>query len=77
MILKTIQSITEDTIRLPTRTPIRPDLVQRISRLAGAFIENIGDEGLVTFFLLRNIKTNQLTIIISFRSGYVREMKGV
>jgi len=32
---------------LPTRRSIPPDLVQRISRLAGAYVENYGDEGKV------------------------------
>ena len=42
------QNIVEDVVQLPTRTAIRPDLVQRISRLANAYMENIGDKGLVS-----------------------------
>ncbi|GJE85757.1 mitochondrial inner-membrane-bound regulator, SLS-like protein [Phanerochaete sordida] len=42
-----IKNIVEDVVQLPTRTAIRPDLVQRISRLANAYMENIGDKGLV------------------------------
>ncbi|TDL28369.1 hypothetical protein BD410DRAFT_780867 [Rickenella mellea] len=37
----------EDIIELPSKQPIRADLLQRISRLAGAFIENVGYKGKV------------------------------
>ncbi|THH15179.1 hypothetical protein EW146_g5258 [Bondarzewia mesenterica] len=37
--------IIEETFQVPTRQPIRRDLVQRISRIAGAFVENLGTEG--------------------------------
>ncbi|KAJ7597143.1 hypothetical protein C8J56DRAFT_919326 [Mycena floridula] len=40
------EDITEDEISLPTARPIRPDLVHRISRLTGAFVEDKGN-GLV------------------------------
>lgn len=41
------QSIIEEMFELPTKRPINQDLVQRISRLADAYIENIGDGCLV------------------------------
>ena len=44
----------EETIQLPTHAPIRADLVQRISRLAGAFVENIGYKGKVRMELASN-----------------------
>ncbi|KAH9947903.1 hypothetical protein B0H21DRAFT_736078 [Amylocystis lapponica] len=37
--------IVEVYIDLPTKEPIRPDMVQRISRLAGAYLQNIGSRG--------------------------------
>jgi len=44
------KSITEEIFRLPTKAPIAPDLLQRISRLAGALLENIGSKGTVRIF---------------------------
>ncbi|KIP12467.1 hypothetical protein PHLGIDRAFT_124010 [Phlebiopsis gigantea 11061_1 CR5-6] len=41
------KNFVEESVQLPTRVPIRADLVQRISRLADAYIENIGDKGLI------------------------------
>ena len=37
----------EETYQLSTHSGVPPDLVQKISRLASAFIENIGSDGLV------------------------------
>lgn len=47
MIETVLQGVVEDTIQLPTHAPIEPELIQRISRLAGAYAENIGSTGLV------------------------------
>ncbi|CCL98990.1 uncharacterized protein FIBRA_00998 [Fibroporia radiculosa] len=44
---KVKRSIIEEVFQLPTKIPIRPDMVQRISRLAEAYLENIGTEGMV------------------------------
>jgi hypothetical protein len=41
------QSVIEKTLLLPMGKPIRAELLQRISRLSGAFIENIGCDGKV------------------------------
>lgn len=41
------KDMVEDTFQMPIRTPIRPDLIQRISRLAGAYIENVGQHGVI------------------------------
>ncbi|KII93548.1 hypothetical protein PLICRDRAFT_171287 [Plicaturopsis crispa FD-325 SS-3] len=41
------EDIVEDRFELPNRKPIRPELVQRISRIAGAYVENVGDVGQV------------------------------
>ncbi|PCH33832.1 hypothetical protein WOLCODRAFT_62495 [Wolfiporia cocos MD-104 SS10] len=41
------KSIIEESVQLPTEAPIRPDMVQRISRLAGAFLQNSDDKGTV------------------------------
>ncbi|KAI0348421.1 hypothetical protein BDW22DRAFT_1424598 [Trametopsis cervina] len=41
------KNIHEETFRLPTRAPIPSEMRQRISRLANAYIENVGDDGLV------------------------------
>ncbi|CDO78228.1 hypothetical protein BN946_scf184726.g3 [Trametes cinnabarina] len=35
------QSFVEETCRLPSQTPIPPELVQRVSRLASAYVENV------------------------------------
>jgi hypothetical protein len=43
-----LQSIVEKIFELPTKAPIRPDLIQRLSRLADAFIQNVGEEGQVS-----------------------------
>ncbi|KAI0094978.1 hypothetical protein BDY19DRAFT_988764 [Irpex rosettiformis] len=46
--LKALQkSVVEETFQLPTGTPIPPQLRQRISRLADAYLENVGDAGLI------------------------------
>jgi len=42
-----MQRILEDTFELPTKIPMRQDLLQRISRISGAFMENIGNNGMV------------------------------
>ncbi|KAH7931101.1 hypothetical protein BV22DRAFT_1053839 [Leucogyrophana mollusca] len=39
------KGIIEEIVELPTKRPIRQDLVQRISRLAGAYVENLGFKG--------------------------------
>ncbi|KAI0788596.1 hypothetical protein C8Q75DRAFT_807802 [Abortiporus biennis] len=44
-IYKIKRNIVKETIQLPVRQPIRRDLIQRISRLAGAYIENVGELG--------------------------------
>ncbi|KDQ63655.1 hypothetical protein JAAARDRAFT_169728 [Jaapia argillacea MUCL 33604] len=41
------KGIAEETLQLPSKTPLPQDLVQRISRLAGAYIENVGGKGKV------------------------------
>ncbi|KAJ3554628.1 hypothetical protein NM688_g3008 [Phlebia brevispora] len=41
------KGVVEETFQLPTHTPIEPALIQRVSRLAGAFIENVGSKGLI------------------------------
>ncbi|EIW86616.1 hypothetical protein CONPUDRAFT_45660 [Coniophora puteana RWD-64-598 SS2] len=41
------QDILEERYHLPTKRPIRQDLLQRISRLAGAYVENVDQAGLV------------------------------
>lgn len=38
----------EETFPLPTGVPIPADLRQRVSRFAGAYIENIGQGGVVS-----------------------------
>ena len=61
------QDMVEDTFELPTLTPIRSDLIQRLSRLTCAFIQNTGEGGrvLVIYFL------SVACLLIQFRSGYV------
>ncbi|KAG2159969.1 uncharacterized protein EDB93DRAFT_1196743 [Suillus bovinus] len=39
------KGIIDEIIELPSKQPIRQDLVQRISRLAGAYVENLGHKG--------------------------------
>lgn len=39
------KGIIDEIVELPSKQPIRQDLVQRISRLAGAFVENLGHKG--------------------------------
>ncbi|KAH7911939.1 hypothetical protein BJ138DRAFT_1062086 [Hygrophoropsis aurantiaca] len=41
------KGIIEEIAELPTNRPIRQDLIQRISRLAGAYVENLGYKGKV------------------------------
>ncbi|KAL4064925.1 hypothetical protein V8B97DRAFT_2010607 [Scleroderma yunnanense] len=44
------KDIKHEIFDLPTRRSIPPDLVQRISRLAGAYVENYGSEGKIRIF---------------------------
>jgi hypothetical protein len=37
----------EETFKLPGEKPIKQDLIQPISRLADAYVENLGDSGMV------------------------------
>ncbi|KAG2118417.1 hypothetical protein DEU56DRAFT_140884 [Suillus clintonianus] len=39
------KGIIDEIVELPSKRPIRQDLVQRISRLAGAYVENLGHKG--------------------------------
>ncbi|KIK40011.1 hypothetical protein CY34DRAFT_289306 [Suillus luteus UH-Slu-Lm8-n1] len=39
------KGIIDEIVELPSKQPIRQDLVQRISRLAGAYVENLGHKG--------------------------------
>ncbi|KAG1755176.1 uncharacterized protein EDB91DRAFT_277723 [Suillus paluster] len=39
------RGIIDEIVELPSKRPIRQDLVQRISRLAGAYVENLGHKG--------------------------------
>lgn len=41
------EGIVEEVFASPLRRPISQDLVQRISRLTGAFVENVGSKGKV------------------------------
>ncbi|KAH0838390.1 major facilitator superfamily domain-containing protein [Lanmaoa asiatica] len=41
------KGIIDEIFELPTGRPVRPDLLQRISRLAGAYVENHGNRGKV------------------------------
>lgn len=41
------QSIVHETYQLPTKVRIPQDIVQQISRLAGAFLENMKPDGMV------------------------------
>jgi hypothetical protein len=46
------KNIVEDFLELPTKTPIRSDLIQRLSRLAGAFIQNLDEHGKVSMSIV-------------------------
>ncbi|KAG9314451.1 hypothetical protein JVU11DRAFT_5248 [Chiua virens] len=41
------KSIIDEIFELPTGRPVQPDMLQRISRLAGAYVENHGNRGKV------------------------------
>ncbi|KAI5124632.1 hypothetical protein M0805_004241 [Coniferiporia weirii] len=39
------KAIVEEIVELPTRSPLSPSLLQQISRIANAYIENVGHKG--------------------------------
>ncbi|KZT75163.1 hypothetical protein DAEQUDRAFT_23709 [Daedalea quercina L-15889] len=44
------ESITEAVFPLPIKAPVRPYMLQRISRLTGALLENLGSQGTVRIY---------------------------
>ena len=42
-----MQAIIEETTDLPMKAPLSQEMVQQVSRLANAYIENLGNKGKV------------------------------
>ncbi|KAL6310056.1 hypothetical protein BKA93DRAFT_722239 [Sparassis latifolia] len=63
------QDITSETMELPTKTPVRQDLVQRISRLAGAYLENVDHKGKVRIYA-RNRRNLDVAKRLASRAGH-------
>ncbi|KZT05899.1 uncharacterized protein LAESUDRAFT_654686 [Laetiporus sulphureus 93-53] len=63
------QTIVQDTFQLPTRQPVRSDMIQRISRLAGAYLENISSEGTIRMYS-RNARNLEIAKWLASRAGY-------
>jgi hypothetical protein len=59
IILTGQQGIVEDIVDTPFAHPVSQEVLQRISRLSGAFVENIGDQK-VRKFLLRGVQSDSL-----------------
>jgi hypothetical protein len=62
-----VQEIQEETFKLPREGPIRKDLLQRISRLAGAFTENFGNDIVSPQSVFLLVNTNNSVI---YRCAY-------
>lgn len=48
MRVSSFQGIVDEIYQLPISTPLPSHLIQRISRLAGAYLENLGQKGKVS-----------------------------
>ncbi|KAI0931918.1 hypothetical protein AcV5_004709 [Taiwanofungus camphoratus] len=67
------KDILEETLELPAMTPIRSDMVQRISRLAGAYLENIGSRGKVRI-CARSQRNLEIAKRLAIRVGHELDM---
>lgn len=66
MLIHSLKNILDEVYDLPTEWPVRPDLLQKVSRLTGAFTENHADgkvcklSSVVLRFIENTTATNQL-----------------
>ncbi|KIJ57886.1 hypothetical protein HYDPIDRAFT_34700 [Hydnomerulius pinastri MD-312] len=66
------KGIIDEIFELPTGRPIRPDLIQRISRLAGAYVESHGNRGKIRICAkdINNMRTaERLALRASLEGG--------
>ncbi|OCH96202.1 hypothetical protein OBBRIDRAFT_883448 [Obba rivulosa] len=63
------ESIVEVTFQLPSRQAIRPDMIQRISRLGGAYIENLDTEGKIKI-CAKDFRTLSIAKRLASRAAY-------